>query len=228
MGRSYLWPVACALTIGCSPVYTATDGGPIEEDAGALEDAATAEAAAPDGTVPVPDGAIADASDGAIAPPRLRVFVTTALYRGSALGAGAGGPIAEADRLCNTAARDFGIGGSYIAWLNTSKSSMRDRLASNGPWFDGKRERLVFARHPRNGQGPEIPVPQPDGKAAPDDWRAWTGSDNSGGVRPTCADWTSQGENGRFGRVSDLAYWADENEQPCGAYYAHLYCFETD
>jgi len=187
-----------------------------------------------DGPVPdaqVPPEASVDAAppvDAADAgEPRLRVFVTTASYKGSDIGQGAGGAVPEADRLCAMQARDLRLTGMFRAWLNTPASLARDRITVAGPWYDATGRQLVFARNPRTAQPPAQAIPQPDGTAPPLTWYAWTGADSSGGLRATCTSWTNGLEPGRFGRPATPATWADDNEQPCGEFMAHLYCFEV-
>lgn len=229
MGRLAFCLSVWLFGVGCSPVYTSADAGS-EEDAAAPVEAGSSSS----------DAAVRDASersevgptdatlpDGDAEQRALRVFVTTSFYKGSDLGQAAGGAVAEADRLCAMQARDFGLVGVFRAWLNTSASLARERIVSPGPWVDAKMGQVVFSRNPRTGQAPSMPIPLPDGTAPPAEYYAWTGADASGGLRSVCSNWTNGLEPGRFGRPSTPATWADDNEQPCGSFSGHLYCFEV-
>ncbi len=217
------------LGVGCSPVYTSADGGS-EEDAATLVEAGSSasDAAVRDASEPLDaggDATLVPADAGR--PAAMRVFVTTASYKGVDLGQAAGGAVVEADRLCAMQARDFGLVGVFRAWLNTSASLARDRIVSVGPWVDAKMGQVVFARNPRTGQPPLMAIPLPDGTAPPAGYYAWTGADASGSLASVCSNWTNGLEPGRFGRPSTPATWADDNEQPCGGFSGHLYCFEV-
>lgn len=228
MGRLGFCLSVFLLGVGCSPVYTSSDAG-TEEDAAAPVEAgsSSSDAAVRDASERSeagPDATLADADAGSGA---LRVFVTTSSYKGSDLGQAAGGAVAEADRLCEMQARDFGLVGVFRAWLNISTSLARTRIDAPGPWVDAKRGQVVFPRNPRTGQGPSMPIPLPDGTAPPAGFYAWTGADASGNLSSVCSNWTNGLEPGRFGRPSTPATWADDNEQPCGSFSGHLYCFEV-
>jgi hypothetical protein len=216
------------LGVGCSPVYTSADGGN-EVDAAAPVEAGgpSSDAGVRDASEPLEAGADATLVEAEAGRPALRVFVTTSSYKGIDLGQAPGGAVVEADRLCGMQARDFGLVGVFRAWINTTTSLARDRIIDIGPWVDAKAGRTVFARNPRTGEGPLVPIPLADGSPPPAGYYAWTGADASGGRSSVCSDWTNGLEPGRFGRPSTPATWADDNEQPCGGFSGHLYCFEV-
>jgi len=167
------------------------------------------------------------------------VFVTDGLFTADlAMEGGAASGLQGGDNLCNTEARDAGLGGTFRAWLSTSTENARDRIAAVGPW------RMV--------KGPDVLFPDRSAGGTPkgflqytakgndlfftNESNVWTGTKDTGTVNvATCAGWTSglASQTGTYGQFTwTSGFWTDYRgfeaaglSKPCST-RLRLYCFE--
>ncbi len=202
-----------------------------EGDAGALLDAQSGEAAAPDAAAEALDG---DAPDAADAGKLKRVFVSDGTYNGNleqvafGLGVPKAGGTPAADYLCDREAKDLGLDGRWRAWVADRDDAganlpAAQRFREKGPRYDATRTRKVFLNLTQNPSGY---MPRVDGGAALG--RVWTGLNADGTASAvTCNNWTSSTADGTFGVATPDAatQWQSSDRRACDALY-HLYCFE--
>jgi hypothetical protein len=163
------------------------------------------------------DGDLKQAADD------LGIYVTTGLV--------------AADALCNLAATDAGLGGTWVAWLSDGSDDALDRLNDVGPWYrvDGAEafadkaalvgDPLVAIELDETGADTEL-VPDGGGLANV----PWTGTLADGTRSPdTCSDWSSNAsdDHGLAGAntATTDAKWSEGTAPLCDRPY-HLYCFE--
>jgi hypothetical protein len=124
-------------------------------------------------------------------PPRRRMFVTTATFRGNL------GGLEGADAKCKADATTAGLQGSFLAWLSTSNKNAIDRFKGEEPWYDVSGAILYFTgrtkgTYPLTGAGP---LEQINASATGAPFSSvpafWTGT-MAGGTRAElhCSDWT--------------------------------------
>lgn len=198
-------------------------GGPPDAstDGASLHDAAADGANVCDGGVPLPFG------HG-----KKRMFETRQRFNGNlvaAVGDGAViGGLAAGDALCNRAAGDAGLGGTWTAWLSDSTVNAIDRIQGDGPWYrlDGA---LVFPDKAALAGNPLVELFVTE-NCTISDLAVWTGTLANGTKSPnTCDDWTSSAADvhGLCGYANTLTSnkWSEGTTPLCyGAY--NLYCFE--
>lgn len=171
------------------------DGAPAD---GALDSGADHDAASPDGAV-TPDGgptdggmgldgrvvdAIVDAEVDAIVdaeidmpwlPAQHRVFFTA-----EAFSADLGG-LAGADALCQTAAREAGLGGAWAAIISDGDTAARDRLVVRGPIETVNGERVAQSAEDLWDGTIRVPIGvDARGERVAGQPNAWTGTDADG------------------------------------------------
>ena len=178
-------------------------------------------------------GGSGDGGDGAVGADARRpnyVFVSSETFDPSTLGDREGG-VQTADDACQALAADAGLGGTYVAYLSTSKRPAWSRLTEVGGWIrpDGK----PFVRSKSDLlQGRILYPPRVDEHRNPllNDVVA-TGHANDTGCssEELCAvDWTS-GNAGFFVGTSFAGASLWESSGPAQPGIApHIYCFEID
>ena len=175
-------------------------------------------------------GDAGDGGDGAV--PHKRVFITSDGWNGNLKSAGNSTTtgLAGADKLCQTAAVNAGLGGSWIAWLSDSNTNAYDRIADVGPWYrlDG---RMAFANKAGLKGNPMVTlnVNETGGTGTP--LFPWTGTLANGTKAATnCSNWTVGALNGTTGggglNTSTTGTWTANNAQQSCFFQFNLYCFE--
>ena len=218
---------------GCSAVANlgANDGGPgADAGSGADEGPGIDGGGDSSGSPSDGDGGLGDGDAFVIVPNAARVFRTSATYSAAALGGGASG-VAGADGFCAAAAAAASLGGNWVAWLSTSRTSAISRVTGRGPWYLVDRATLVFpnlasiASVPRVGIGMnELGVQSPAVEA-------WTGTSTGGTPNTyTCNDWSptanATASKGMVGVAGQVNEWTRFVEQTCDLDRV-LYCFEV-
>jgi hypothetical protein len=211
--------LGCAAAVpGCATATNARTLDAEPPDADVLEEGGSL-----DGGPPV-DGE-ADASDAGVA----RVFATATGYLAKSLGGGATG-FAGGDGFCASAAEAGGLGGTWVAWLSTSRTNAIDRVTGAGPWYLVDRKTLVFLNKAALATVPRVGIAMNElAVEGPTSRQVWTGTSNGGIASPlTCDDWsngtnTGRGMTGNAGGKND---WTTLFEEPCDRERS-LYCFEV-
>jgi hypothetical protein len=202
------------------------DAGPIGEDGSTIvpPDAGHEAGEASAGDADAPDGSVLK-----------RVFVTKARFNADlkTLGGGFDG-LDGGDRLCNDAANVAGLGGSWKAWLSATDVDAISRIADVAPWYDAKRQNVVFATKAQLATTPSRAISMNEtGTVLTGGQEAvWTGT-RSGGVRDgtQCSDWTAAEAtaSATYGLyMSKDASWTRnvfDAKDVCNVAHA-LYCFE--
>jgi hypothetical protein len=157
------------------------------------------------------------------------VFVTSTQHRPSALGG-----LEGADAICQMRADAAGLDGTYRAWLSTSDTDAKNRLAGARGWVrpDGS----PFARDLAQivAGGFYYPPMLDEHGAVPSTWRVWTGTLGDGTALAFeghfCQDWTDDdpGTSALQGELdAGPGWWSDRFIVPCDD-AARLYCFGID
>jgi hypothetical protein len=153
------------------------------------------------------------------------VFVTASPVNGAL------GGLAGADAACASEASAAGLPGTFVAWLSTSTSDARDRLAGSRGWI--RPDNVVAFDTADSLASFQLRAPldrDPHGNRVSYANRAvWTGT-QSPGTRSsnTCADWTSSTAAGWAGDLSagqDL--WTEDISGTACSTLARLYCMEV-
>lgn len=168
-------------------------------------------------------GAPLDASADAAPKGPLKAFVSSTLVTGNL------GGVAGADAICNKAAKDAGLPGTFIAWISTSQVNAIDRVTGSGPWqlvngtevFKTKADltkgslAAAFRRDEKNAQPPL------------DEDRVWTGTNAAGTVAThTCNDWGGTGGSGRVGEAEQTNNgWTALTDEACTE-VNRVYCLQ--
>ena len=171
------------------------------------------------------------------------VFATSGTFNGDLKTAGHGlNGLNGADNLCQQAAdssESIVPSGEYVAWLSTSTSNARDRLA---PLIDDgyvlpDRTTIIAANKSDLLDGGMLnPINQDEKGATLSSDNAWTGAHFDGtsftdvSTAETCNDWTTpSGLNGVSGIYGDTGLkemqWNEEGTLPCDN-QLHIYCFQ--
>jgi hypothetical protein len=173
------------------------------------------------------DMAMAANTDMAMA--KKRVFVTSGTWTGDLKTHGGGTDgLDGANKLCQMAATNAGLGGTWVAWLSDSTHDAKDRIADVGPWYrvDGQ---MVFANKAALTGTPMVAINLTENGAMPGGTAAipFTGTDNGGTKNAnTCTDWTVNTGNGECGSATmNTAGWTQTGAFMCSIAYS-LYCFE--
>ena len=158
------------------------------------------------------------------------VFVTGSRYGSNLDG------LYGADQICNEAATNAGLPGSYRAWLSTSLVDAIDRLTPGaGPYelVDGTTVALDNADLADGTISAAISLTQ-SGNPVANPADVWTGTNPSGTVVSpsdelgyTCMDWAGAGSSTAFfgDATADNGAWTYAEILECGE-SAHLYCFQ--
>ena len=171
------------------------------------------------------------------------VFATSKTFNGDLKTAGHGSNgLNGADKLCQEAADSDGSivpSGEYIAWLSTSTSNARDRLA---PLIDDgyvlpDRTTIIALNKSDLLDGRMLnPINQDEKGATLSNNNVWTGTHFNGtsftdvSTALTCNDWTApSGFNGGKGIYGDTRLkemrWNEKGTLPCDN-EVHIYCFQ--
>lgn len=152
------------------------------------------------------------------------VFVTSTTTTGDLDGA------VGADDLCDAAASDAGLGGSFRAWVSTSNEDAIDRVIGVGPWLDVDGATIFGGRTDLAGT-PQTGLWLDENGAFVASENVWTGTTFDGTydeLDGACGNWVSGAmeELGAIGQVgrSDGSAWTDFSATTCDQ-RAHLICF---
>lgn len=206
-------PAACNLDL--KPFVEPTDGGPIVV-------VPTSDTGGP--SLPPPSDAGArdagpDASDGGGVK---RVFVSSVRTVGNM------GGVATGDALCQAAANQARLGGTWVAFLGTAGNPAAARLTWNGPWFLVDRQTLVFTTKAAIAVGPAVRIDRDETFTRLPDERVWTGTNANGNPETdtNCANFGLGGVFGLSGVTSAMDEdWTQAGNRNCSD-QQHLYCFE--
>lgn len=133
------------------------------------------------------------------------------------------------DNLCQTAAADASLGGTFKAWLSTNSTDAIDRMADVGPWYRLDGSKAFETRASITQDGPLVAI-DVDENGDPSAANVWTGTQTTGdSASYRCDEWTSSspGKEGIIGESSSSspANWTVATSNPC-TYQNALYCFE--
>lgn len=169
-----------------------------------------------------------------------RVFVTSKEFTGKFVALGS--PFTAVDLLCDSAAKDAGLGGEWTAWLSGRDGSNNlvratDRVKdANYTLVDG-----TLAFDGPVGAGPLVPISMNEYGAQVRQSKVWTGTLAGGApsTNYTCANWSDDSSNGIVGYTdtgSSTATLAEAWTGPASDDFgtgsvgcrelARLYCFE--
>jgi hypothetical protein len=165
-----------------------------------------------------------------------RVFVTKTRYQGDLKTAGGGADgLAGADNLCAQAAAAASLGGSGLwrAWLSTSDTNAKDRLADVSPWYLVDRTTVAFATAAQLATTPSVAIDtnETGGVSIVGSVQyVWTGTSVGGtAAASTCSGWTSTTGAGQYGsykeKDADWTRYAIQPTHTCSTPGA-IYCFE--
>ncbi len=219
----------CTFDVGACTGQGCGDGvvdGDEACDGSAAGHSCLADAGLPDGEVTCSPACTIDLS-GCSGTPGRRVFVTSGHFAANF------GGVAGGDALCQAAADDAELGGTFLAWLSDGSSTPVARFDhADGPYelVDGTRiaddwadlvDGQLAAAIGLTEQGAPVDVPSTV---------VATATTAGGVLQPfngTCQDWTSTG--GAFsagvGNVQNTSTWSDSGAVGCPSLVS-LYCFE--
>ncbi len=197
------------------------DGGTV--DAQRRVDAATADARLPDAMRR--ESGAADASfdaevDASLDDGTLWLFVTRQTYTGNL------GGLVGADALCQQAADEVGLTGTFRAFLSDGSTNARQRLPAGGPWRARTGAR-VFADVFSWDEFPETDRYGFDASGFSNNVDYWTGT-FLGGTKSsaTCESWTNMSDaRGQFGSPATDDWWVERSTSACSSEKS-LLCFE--
>jgi hypothetical protein len=164
-------------------------------------------------------------------------FVTSATYNGNLQMAGNGtSGLDGADKLCQKAATDAGLTGTFKAWLSDKTTNAIDRLKDvEGGWYTaGSAPYLIFDSKASIPAGPKSSITNEKGNGLAAE--VWTGTQTDGtkqtmdgfvGTSANCEGWIlSSGDSGSTGEaLSAGGSWTQSSQSQCQAEHS-LYCFE--
>jgi hypothetical protein len=171
------------------------------------------------------------------------VFATSGTFNGDLKTAGHGSNgLNGADNLCQQAADSDGSivpPGEYVAWLSSSTSNARDRLAPlvDDGYILPDRTTIIAANKSDLLAGSMLnPINQDENGAVLSGDHAWTGTTFDGtsltdvSTAETCNDWSTPSElNGVIGIYGDTGLkemqWNEVGTLPCDN-PLHIYCFQ--
>jgi hypothetical protein len=221
--------LAVLVSSGCGLIIGLDDHGLLEDGGDAALDAAIDGTGPPDATSGGdglgPDApADVDAFDAAGPRPN-RIFITSTVFRNTALGGSAG-----ADEACKAHALDAGLDGSFVALISTSSQGLGARVARARGWvrLDGR----AVADTPDQLVAGNLwyPVTLDEHQVVPaaDPFMA-TGATPDGGASFTCDDWTAADAGAEY----VCGYWPAGTSAylyggtcSCNVQF-RLYCLET-
>lgn len=164
----------------------------------------------------------------------LIVFVTSTLYDGD-FTAASGNGLAGGDFLCNQAATNAELAGTFRAWLSTSTVNAIDRISDRKYVRTGDYAVVGYNRSDFTDGTISNAINRTEFGAAVADGPVWTGTDTAGTAHAnTCTNWTVVGggppPNGRQGATGAInSQWTSNGNTACAATAtAQLYCFQID
>lgn len=154
------------------------------------------------------------------------IFVTSSVYNGSL------GGLSGADAICQDAADNASVAGTYLAWLSDSTTAVEDTFIQSGhPYIlvDG----TVVAWNWDDLAGLNHGINMDENGSSLSDQRVWTGTLASGASYTTnsdelCNNWTSSSGvySGPAGRNQYLtSEWSVDGLSVCSSTF-RLYCFQ--
>lgn len=166
-------------------------------------------------------------------------FVTSAEFDGDlARAGGAATGLLGGDALCQAAAADAELAGTFRAWLSDGTTNAIDRLADVGGWYTISwywPPRQIFADAAQLATGPSASFTDEHGNYV--SRHPWTGT-KADGTRATSsvpqgsanclgwtASWVDSGVTGDSNSVSAYGFWTSAGAQQCQN-RASLYCFQ--
>lgn len=168
-------------------------------------------------------GGAAGGTAGGGAPQGLRVFATSSNVVPDFAG------VTNGDRICNAAAQDAGLSGTYLAWLSTADAGARSRfpMGLTGGWRLTGDGGTAFIDFGQLTQVPAVPLNR-DERGVQVAGTAWTGT-NTGGQPSgqSCSNWASTNANGTFGNVASAAEWTQSGAPTLCTVGRRLYCFQV-
>jgi len=159
-------------------------------------------------------------------PPVNIVFVSSETIAPGLLGGFSG-----AQAICNNAALDAGITGTFVPWLSTTFQGASDRLLATKAQGWIRRDKRPFANTVADIVAGRIYYPPllDENGAKILSGKVATGTQADGTVASdlTCEDWTSEAETLWTGDAfTSTEGWTDDDEDECDA-PMHIYCFGT-
>jgi hypothetical protein len=158
---------------------------------------------------------------------RRRVFVTSTAYSGN------WASLTAADGFCTTSAQAANKGGTWKAWLSSSVTEARSRLADTGPWAQESADGgtvLTFNNLANLQSTPLAPLAVNErGQALVSGTRYWTGTVGGGTAGSVCNDWApyNTGFSGTVGLSgTTTTSWTNDATVGCVSTMASLLCFE--
>lgn len=139
------------------------------------------------------------------------------------------GGVMNGDRVCNAAAQDAGVGGTFIAWLSTSDAGARSRFPAgiNASWRLTGDGGVVFIDVGQLTQTPAAPLNR-DERGTLVAGTAWTGTSLGGQASgQSCSNWASTNANGTFGSVASSVEWTQSGLPTLCTVARRLYCFQV-
>jgi hypothetical protein len=168
-------------------------------------------------------------------PTEKRVFVTSGNWSGDLQDEGGGTDgLSGADSLCNAAASNAGLGGSWVAWLSTQATGPTaatravDRIHDVSPWVLVDGVTVAVSSFDQLASGALGASIDEDETGAPSTNHVWTGTNGDMTAGNECNDWTSSSpiNIGLYGLASDAdVSWTEQSNYSCAASFS-LYCFE--
>jgi hypothetical protein len=144
------------------------------------------------------------------------------------------GGVAGANDLCQTAAENAGLPGTYMAWIS---GSVNGPSATFNQWPvpyvkpDGVQVASSFADLTDGTLNSPIDVDQNGATVSADGLKVWTNTDTDGtpvflAPASNCTVWTGVGTSGRTGSTAASdSTWTNALNTPCGEEH-HLYCVQ--
>ena len=152
--------------------------------------------------------------------------------------------VAAVDAMCQAEASAAALPGTYLAWLSTSTVNAKDRLGSDGPWFNTRGQRIARSLDDLTDGVLENPITYDAAGGGPPSppYNLWpytgTQADGTAAAGMTCGDWTvttgGVGLTGYADRTSDQ--WTNFNDRGCdgqlnadetGYVGRAVYCFQV-
>lgn len=162
--------------------------------------------------------------------PQVLIFVTSGTFMGNL------GGLAGADNICNTAASNASLPGTYTAWLSTNAINARDRVTQHAaPYLKTDGSTVVANSFADLTDGSILSPINLDefGNPVAGTVTVWTHSNSAGNLKNAgqnaCTTWTSSSpasEGAQTGEADETnALWTDSNFLGCDT-ARHLYCLK--
>jgi hypothetical protein len=138
-----------------------------------------------------------------------------------------GADLSGADAICNARAVEGGLPGTYVAWLSTTTVAAKDRLAGARGWI--RTDGMPFTDQVADLVASTIyyPLDRDEHKNLVTGF-VLTGTNDTGGMLPNCADYSDPAQMIYFGRPEATAHgWTHESSVSCST-MGPIYCFGID